>query len=124
MATLKMRQGSKFGCTWNCYNPLPNGDPDTTDPYDLTNPAWVAVFSFKAAGQDAVVLRSDDATPRAIINPADDAEIAVAIPASMTVGYDFEKAKYEVELIPPSGVEDKLTIDTGTIEFEPQVGDE
>lgn len=124
MATLSMRQGSKFVCSWNCYNPDPlTGEPDLTSPYDLSSPGWVAQFSFQVVGGAPWIFRSDDAEPVVVIDPEDDARIGVEISAAATGGYDFTKAKYETELIPPSGEEDKITLDWGTIELEKQIAD-
>lgn len=119
-----MRQGSKFNCVTNCYNPLPSGKPDLTSPYDLSDPGWVGVFTFRPTDGEAVVLRSDDTDPLVAIEPDNDAAIVVNIPGSLTEEYQFLRAKYETELIPPSGPDDKMTLDTGTIELEHQVSHE
>lgn len=115
---LKMRQGSKFTCTWRAYNPLPNGDPDLSSPY--VTAGFIAVLTLSPWAADPLVFKTNDPSPKITINNA--GVIVVSIGADITAGYMFSaNVEFELEIFPGVLPADRFTLDAGTIRFQRQL---
>lgn len=115
---LRSKQGTKLHYMFQLFEPGPDGrTPDRTKPYDLSG-GWHAWFTLNTHPRPHT-MRSERPHPGHYVRITEEpGTIEVVCPASETETWHQGDLEWVLELIPPSGIDDKFAISDGVIRQE------
>jgi hypothetical protein len=112
---LRAKQGNYMRYRFRLFNPQSN-NPTGIDPNNpFSTVGYRARFSFKAGGQTYI----HETPPTVTVNGQD---VTVFFPATATRSWAQGNLPFELDLIPPTGEEDRFSLVSGFIQVERRLG--